>query len=199
VKGTSEARSTGLVAVRIAWITAILVCGLAILVESFSGTSGGSASGQLPGFAFSAGHDPSQRLPDLSSFDPAASMVGAAAREDRSGRAAKQKARGGRYSGSRIPPRSRSQQQDTSRGTPVITPRPKPPQAPGSDPAGAPQGPSPTQPKPPQASPVTPPQPAPAPPVISPEAPTAPSVDPPESPKPPQAPKPPKPLKPTKP
>lgn len=44
VKGTSEVRLAGLVAVRIAWITAILVCVLVILIELLSGTDGGDPS-----------------------------------------------------------------------------------------------------------------------------------------------------------
>jgi hypothetical protein len=44
VKGTSELRLAGLVAVRIAWITAIAVCVLVILIELLSGTDGGDPS-----------------------------------------------------------------------------------------------------------------------------------------------------------
>jgi hypothetical protein len=44
MKGTSEARLAGLVVVRIAWITAIAVCVLVILIELLSGTDGGDSS-----------------------------------------------------------------------------------------------------------------------------------------------------------
>jgi hypothetical protein len=43
VKGTSEARLAGLVAVPIAWITAILVCPVAILIGLVSGTGSGNS------------------------------------------------------------------------------------------------------------------------------------------------------------
>jgi hypothetical protein len=197
VKGTSETRLAGLAAVRIAWITAILVCGLAILVELFSGTSGGSASQQMPGFAFSAGRDSSQRLPEFSSTASAAAMEGAAAQEDHSGRA-KQKPPGGSHSGSGIPPRSGNQLVDTGGRTPVATPRPKPPGALEGDPAKAPQAspvtlPNPAEPpKPPKPpkEPSTPPG-LPKPP----KPPEEPSVDPPKppeepSPEPPEPPEP---------
>ncbi len=79
VKGTSEVRLAGLVAVRISWITAIVVCALAILIGLISGTDRGDSSQQLPGFAFSEGGDFSPQLPESALFDPAAAMVGAAA------------------------------------------------------------------------------------------------------------------------
>jgi hypothetical protein len=44
MKRTSEVRLAGLVAVRIAWITAIAVCVLVILTELLSGTDGGDSS-----------------------------------------------------------------------------------------------------------------------------------------------------------
>jgi hypothetical protein len=44
VKGTSEAILVGLVAVRIAWITAIVVCVLVVLIDLLSGTDGGDPS-----------------------------------------------------------------------------------------------------------------------------------------------------------
>jgi hypothetical protein len=197
VKGTSQARVTGLVAVRIAWITAIAVCALAILIGLLTGTGTGDPSRQLPGFAFSAGRDSSHQSPGFTWHDPAAAMAGAAAQKDRS-RWAKEGAPGDSHSGSRIPPRSGSQPEDTGGRAPVITPRPKPPQAPGGDPAGAPQTPSvgpPTPPKPPKP-PQAPPEPTPAPPVTPPEPTPAPPVTPPEPPKPPKSPKPPKPPKP---
>jgi hypothetical protein len=193
---------TGLVAVRITWITAILVCGVAILVELFSGTSGGSASRQLPGFAFSAGSDSSQRLPKFSSVDPAAAMVGAAAVEGRSGRA-KQKPPAG-HSGSRIPPRSGNQPVDTGGRMPLVTPRPKPPRAPHGDPANTPPAPSVTPPESPKPAqePSTPPPKPPEEPVVEPpkppKPPKEPSLDPPDPAEEP-LPEPPKPSKPSKP
>jgi hypothetical protein len=138
--GTSEGRMAGLVAVRIAWITAIVVCALAILIELFSGSSGGDSLRQLPGFAFSDGGDSSPQSPEFASFDPAAPLVAAAAKQDRSGRAKKGDPRN-RHSRSGIPRRSGSQPEDTGGRTPVVTPRPKPPQAPGREPAVAPQAP----------------------------------------------------------
>ena len=200
VKGTSEARMTGLVAVRIAWITAIVVCAAAMLIGLFTGTgtgTGGDPSQQLPGFAFSAGRDSSQRLPAFSSFDPVAATVGAAAQEDRSGRA-KEGAPGDSHPASGVPPRSGTQPEDAGGRTLVITPRPKPPRAPEGDPAEAPQAPPVSPAKPPPAPPVSRPQPPPEPPVISPGPTPEPPVTPPEPSKPPKAPKPPKPEKPPK-
>ena len=204
MKGTSQARVTGLVAVRIAWIMALAVCGLAILIGLLTGTGSGDPSQRLPGFAFSAGPDSSQQSPQspgFTSLDPAAAMSGAAAQKDRS-RRAKEGAPGDSHSGSGVPHRSGSQPEYTGGRTPVVTPRPKPPQAPGGDPAEAPQAPSvaPTKPpKPPEptpAPPVTSPEPTPAPPVTSPEPTPAPPVTPSE---PPKSQKSPKPLKPPKP
>jgi hypothetical protein len=201
VKGTSQARVTGLVAVRIAWIMALAVCGLAILIGLLTGTGSGDPSQQLPGFAFSAGPDSSQQSPQspgFTSLDPAAAMSGAAAQKDRGRRA---KEGGDSHSGSGVPHRSGSQPEDTSGATPVVTPRPKPPKALGGDPAEAPQAPSVAPQKPPKPSEPTPappvisPEPTPAPPVISPEpapAPVTPS-------EPPKSQKSPKPLKPPKP
>ena len=199
MKGTSQARVTGLVAVRIAWIMALAVCGLAILIGLLTGTGTGDPSQRLPGFAFSAGPDSSHQSPGFTSLDPAAVTVGAAAHEDR-GRA-KERAPGDRHSGSGVPPRLGSQPEYTGGRTPVVTPRPKLPQAPGGDPAEAPQAPSVAPPKPPKppeptpAPPVTSPEPTPAPPVTSPE-PTPAPVTPSE---PPKSQKSPKPLKPPKP
>jgi hypothetical protein len=178
------------VGVRIAWITAIAVCGLAILIGLLTvtvtgtGTGTGNSSQQLPGFAFSAGHDSSRQPPELTLHDSAAAMPGGAAQKDRS-RWAKEGSPGDSHSGSGIPPRSGSQAEDTGPSTPVTIPRPKLPQAPGGDPAETPQAPSVTLPKPPQAAPVTQPEPAPAPTVISPDPPPAPPVtEPPKPPKP---------------
>jgi hypothetical protein len=177
VKGTSEARLAGLVAVRIAWITAILVCAVAILIGLVSGTSSGGSSQLLPGFAFSAGPDSSQQSSEAALPEPAAATVGAEPQWDRSGRATKG-APGESHYRSGVPTRSGGQPEDTGGRTPVVTPRPKPPQGPGGDPAEAPQAPSGAPPKPPQAPPVTPTEPSPAPPVT----PTEPSPAPPEPP-----------------
>jgi hypothetical protein len=186
VKGTSEPRLAGLMAVRIAWITAILVCVVAILIGLVSGTGSGNSSRQFPGFAFSGGvsegRDSSQQSPEPVSFDPAVATVGAAARRDRKGRAMKGAAGDSHYR-SGVPTRSGSQPEDTGGGrTPEITPRPKPTQAPQGDPAEAPQAPSGAPPKPPQTSPVTSPEPSPAPPVTAPDSSPAPPEPPPAPP-----------------
>jgi hypothetical protein len=184
VKGT-EARLAGLVAVRIAWITAILVCAVAILIGLVSGTGSGNSSQQFPGFAFSKGlsdgRDSSHQSSESASFDSAAATVGAVAHRDRNGRARKGAPGDSQFS-SGVPTRSGSQPEDTGGRTPAVTPRPKPPRAPEGDPAEAPQAPSGAPPKPPQAPPVTSPKPPPAPPEPSPEpspAPPEPSPAPP--------------------
>jgi hypothetical protein len=187
VKGISEARLAGLVAVRITWITAILVCAVAILIGLISGTGSGNSSPQFPGFAFSKGlsdgRDSSHQSSESASFHPAAAMVGAAAHRDRNGRAVKG-AHGKTHYNSGVPTRSGSQPEDSGGRTPVVTHRPKPPQG---DPAEAPQAPSGAPTKPPQAPPVASPNPPPAPPV----SPSEPSPEPPEpSPAPPVIPAP---------
>jgi hypothetical protein len=179
VKGISEARLAGLVAVRITWITAILVCAVAILIGLISGTGSGNSSPQFPGFAFSKGlsdgRDSSHQSSESASFHPAAAMVGAAAHRDRNGRVVKG-AHGKTHYNSGVPTRSGSQPEDSGGRTPVVTHRPKPPQAPEGDPAEAPQAPSGAPTKPPQAPPVASPNPPPAPPV----SPSEPSPAPPE-------------------
>ena len=159
-------------AVQIAWITASVVCALAILIGLFTGTGGGNSSQRFPGFAFSAGRDSSHQSPGFTLLEPAAAMSGAAAQKDRGGWG-KEGAPGDSHSGSGVPPRSGSQPEITSGRTPVVTPRPKPPRALGGDPVEAPQAPS-----------VAPPKPA--------KPPKEPSMAPPKAPKPAKAPKPPK-------
>ena len=198
VKGTFEVRLAGLVAVRIVWITAIVVCALAILIGLLSSSDGGHSSQQLPGFASTEGGDPSQPLPEFASFDPAAGILGPAPQQDRSGRA-KEDRPGRSHSGAGIPPRSGSQLEDTGGKGPAATPRPKAPQAPQGDPAEAPQAPSVTSPEPTKAPSVSPPKPPEPPKPVKP--PEEPSVSPPKPVKPPKEPsvpppKPPKPLKP---
>ena len=171
VKGGSEIRFAGLAAVRITWITAIVVCVLAILIGLLSGTDSRNSSGQLPGFAFSDGGDPSQ-FPESASLDPAAALAGvvdgkaqrtktAGPQGDRSQRA-DVRAPGDTQSGARVPEGSGSQPGNEGGRGPSPTPGPKPPQPPSST---APK-PTPAQPvslpKLPQA-PVSPSKPAPAP------------------------------------
>jgi hypothetical protein len=195
VKGTFEVRLAGLVAVRIVWITAIVVCALAILIGLLSSSESGHSSQQLPGFASTEGGDPSQPLPEFTSFDPAAGILGPAPQEDRSGRA-KEDLPGGSHSGAGIPPRSGSQLEDAAGKAPAATPRPKAPQAPQRGPAEAPQAPSVTPPEPTKAPSVSPPKPPESPKPVKP--PKEPSVSPPKPVKPPKEPSvpPPKPLKP---
>jgi hypothetical protein len=205
VNGTSEVRLAGLVAVRIAWITAVVVCAVVILIGLFSGTDGGDSSQRLPGFAFTDGGDSSQQLPEFASFDPAAGIVGAAAEQNRTARSkdrsarAKEAAIGNGYPGPGVPPRSGSRSDGAGGGIPVVRPRPKPtqpegnrvgaPLAPDRGPAGAPQA--------PQGGPGGAPQapeggPIPAPPGGGPaEPPQEPEVPSPEKPKPLKPPKPP--------
>jgi hypothetical protein len=167
VKSTSDLRLAGLVAVRIAWITAFVVCALAILIGLFSGTDGGDSSLQLPGFGSTDGGDSSQLLPEFALFDPAAAMVGAEAQK----KAQKTK--------------TAAATEDAGGRAPVVTPRPTPPQAPSVARPEPPQALSVTTPEPPQAPSVTTPEPPQAPSVTTPELPQAPSVT---TPEPPQAP-----------
>jgi hypothetical protein len=190
VNSTSEVRLAGLVAVRVAWITAIVVCALVILIGWFSGTDGGDSSQELPEFAFNDGGDSSQQSPEFALLDPAAALVGAAAQEDRSGWA-KEGAPGDGHSESGVPPRWGAQPDGAGGGTPVVTPRPKPPQAPEGDPAEAPREPSVAPPKPPKppeepsVAPAKPPKPPKEPsvaPAKPPNPPKEPSVAPPKPP-----------------
>jgi hypothetical protein len=167
--------------VRIAWITAILVCAVAILIGLFSGTDGGDSSQQLPGFAFSEAGDSSQQSSESALPDPAAAGVGAAAQEDRSGWAKDGAPKDSRFA-SGVPGLPGTQPEDTGDRTPVATPRPKGQQAPAGDPAEAPQAPSVDPPKPPPTPPVAPPKPPPPPPVTTPDPPPVPPVTPPEPP-----------------
>lgn len=184
----SEVRLAGLVAVRIAWMTAIVVCALAILIGLFTGTDGGDASQQLPGFAFS--RDSSHQVAESASLDPAAPTVGPAVQDGRSGvaKTGKDKHAGpvDGHSAFGVPPRSGSLPEDTGAGMRVVTRRPKPPQAPEDHPTGAPQPPAVTAPKP--LEPPTPPE---TPAVTQPKPPKPPK---PTEPKPPKEtePKPPK-------
>jgi hypothetical protein len=73
VKSAYEVRF--LAAVRITWITAILVCVLAVVSGLLSGTDGSNSSQQFPGFAFADGGNSSQPFPDFASLDPAAALV----------------------------------------------------------------------------------------------------------------------------
>jgi hypothetical protein len=151
VKNGSEVTLAGLVAVRITWITATVVCVVSILIGLLSGTNGGDSSEQFPGFAFSDGGDPSQQLPEFALFEPAAAIFGAeaqqkaqatktvAAQEDRSGRT-KGVALGKGHYRSGVPPRSGSHPQGADGRKPVVTSSPKPPRAPSLNPPKLPQG-----------------------------------------------------------
>jgi hypothetical protein len=183
LKSASEVRLAGLLIVRTTWITAILVCVLAILSGFLSGTDGRDSSQRLPGFAFTDGGDSSWRLPEFALFEPAAPVVGggmtktAAPQDDRAQRA-KEQAPGDSYSNSGVPHRSGSQPKDAGGRVPVVTPRPKPPQAPSETNPEPLQTLSVTRPKPPQAPSVTLPNPPQAPSVTLPNPPQAPSVTP---------------------
>jgi hypothetical protein len=186
VKNGSEVTLAGLVAVRITWITATVVCVVSILIGLLSGTNGGDSSEQFPGFAFSDGGDPSQQLPEFALFEPAAAIFGAeaqqkaqatktvAAQEDRSGRT-KGVALGKGHYRSGVPPRSGSHPQGADGRKPVVTSSPKPPRAPSLNPPKLPQAPSVSPPKLPQAPSLNPPKlpqgaseiPAPSPPPVS--------------------------------
>ena len=81
MRKASEVRLTGLAAVRITWITAIVVCVLAVVSGLLSGTDGRDSSRQFPGFAFTDGgnaQNAQQPLPDFASLDPTAALVGGA-------------------------------------------------------------------------------------------------------------------------
>lgn len=182
VKDGSEIRFAGLAAVRITWITAIVVCVLAILIGLLSGTDSRNSSGQLPGFAFSDGGDPLQPLqqsPESASLDPVAALAAvvdgkaqrtmtAAPQGDRS-QWADERAPGDTHSGARVPGGSGSQPgkeggQPGNEGGSGPSPRsgsksPQPPSSTSPKPTPAPAV---SPPKVPQA-PVSPPKPAPPP------------------------------------
>ncbi len=160
---------------RITWITAIVVCVLAILTGLLSGTDSRNSSGQLPGFAFSDGGDPWQQSPEFASLDPAAALAGvvdgkaqrtqrtitAASLGHRSQRA-DERAPGDTHSGARVPGGSGSQPGNQGGRGPSPTPGPKSPQPPSSNPTKPTPAPPLSPPKLPQA-PVSPPKPAPQP------------------------------------
>jgi hypothetical protein len=166
VKNGSQVGSAlaGVVIVRITWITAILVSVLAILGGLLSGTDGRDSSQPLPGFAFTDGGGSPEQSPAFALFEPAASVVGggqaktAAPQDDRSQRT-KEQAPGDSYSSSDVPHRSGSQPKDAGGRALVVTPRPRPPQAPSETRPRPPQPPSVTRPNLPQAPSVTRPTP----------------------------------------
>jgi hypothetical protein len=148
--------SAGLLIVRIAWITAILVGVLAILVGLLSGTDGGDSSAGssetafAPGFGFEA-------QPEAQSAKPPAR------RDDRVRRAEVQLAAESRPS-SGAPSRSAGRPADDGGSTPVATPQPapqpKPTPAPQPKPTPAPQPkPTPAPPQLPVSSQPAPPEP----------------------------------------
>jgi hypothetical protein len=177
VKSGSEIRSAGLAAVRITWITAIAVCGFAIVTGLISGTDSHNSAGKLPGFAFSDGGDPLQQIRESASLDPAAApAVVVDGKAQRTVTAARQGAGsqrpGERAPGQDTPSRARlprgsgSQPENESGRGPSSTSGPKPAQSPSpSKPTPAPQV---SPPKLPQVSPPKLPQ-------VSPTKPSAPS------------------------
>jgi hypothetical protein len=183
VNSAPDIRLAGLVAVRITWITAIVVSVLAILSGLLSGTDGRDSSQQLPGSAFADGGDTSQQLPEFALFDPAAALVGAgktkaaAPQDDRSQRA-KEQASSDRHFDSSIPDRSGSQPQvkDPGGSGPVVTPRSNPPQAASVTRPTSSQTPSVSQPDLPQTPTVSQPDLPQAPSVALPDTPQAPLV-----------------------
>ena len=167
VKGGSEIRSAGLAAVRITWITAIVVCVLAILTGLLSGTDSRNSSGQLPGFAFSDGGGPWQQSPESAAAlagvvdGKAQRTLTAAPQGDRSQRA-DVRAPGDTHSGARVPDGSGSQPGNEGGRGPSPTPGPKPPQPSSSNPTKPTPAPPVSPPKLP-LEPVSPPKPAPQP------------------------------------
>jgi hypothetical protein len=183
----------GLAATRLVWITAIVVCAVAILSGLLSGTDGGNSSPQFPGFAFTDGGNSAPQVPDFASLDPVAALVGrdtqgtaprtqktepAPAQADR-GRPISEQAPGDSHS--RIGGRHPESQQEAAGGRPpASTPGHDRPQAPT---VGLPKPPKPSQaptvtvnvPKPPQAPTVTVNVPKPPPPSEPPSGPSAPS------------------------
>jgi hypothetical protein len=147
--------SNGLVIVRIAWLAAILVGVLAILLGWLSG-GGGNPSGEqaasAPGFAFEA-----QQKTE--------SAEAAAPRDDRNQRAKGQILVGSRP-GSDAPSGSAGPPDDTGGGAPVVTRQPTPTPSPKPKPTPAPQPkPTPAPPQVPVSSQPAPPEPV-QPPVI---------------------------------
>ena len=130
--------STVSVLVRISWITVILIPVLLILGALLSGSDGG---------------DSSPPLPQVASAPPAAPVVGGEAQKtaapqiDRTRRATSQ-ARDISQSGSGVP--QTEEPGNAGARTPVVNPRPQPPQASRPKPQPAPR------PKPPQATPEIP-------------------------------------------
>ena len=172
MKSASELRLAGLGAVRITWITAIVVCVLAVLSGLLSGTDGRNSSRQFPGFAFTDGGDSSQQFPGfqqfpgLASLDPAAALVGGDAREippktqkiatagpnGNRGQRVNQQAPGGSHSRPGAPPPGSQPGGDGGR-PPSSARGPSQPQAP--TPRPKPQAPTVSPPKLPQAPKVT--------------------------------------------
>jgi hypothetical protein len=182
VKSAPEARLTALAAVRITWITAIVVCALAILTGWFSGGEGGNPSRHLPGFAFADGGEAAKLLPDSTVLDRAAEVVGepqmkarrakAEARQQSGIQSAGEQASGDSdesRSRNRAPNRSGSQPEDVGARAPADTNGPSSPQGPSlSQPPRLPEAPS-----------VDLPDPLPDPPLLGPpDPPQGPSGDP---------------------
>jgi hypothetical protein len=198
VKSASEARIAGLAAVRITWITAIVVCVLAILSGLLAGTDGRNFSQQFPGFGFTDGGNSSQQFPEFASFDPAAALVGAepqrnapttqktetAGPQGHRDQPIDEQASGPGHSKTGVPhPGSRPE--SVGGRAPSSAPRPNRPQAPTVNIPKPPQLPTVNLPKPQQQAPtVNLPKPQQAPTVNLPEPPQAPTVSLPEPPQP---------------
>jgi hypothetical protein len=165
MRNASEIKLTGLAAVRITWITAIVVCVLAIVSGLLSGTDGRNSSRQFPGFAFTNGGNAPQLLPDFASLDPVAALVGGEARKNapktqknetagpQGNRAQRvdEQALGDSHSKAGVPP-SGTQPEGSGGRPPSSTPGPNRPQRPTVDVPQLPQAPtvSVNVPKPPQ-------------------------------------------------
>jgi hypothetical protein len=193
VKSASEARIAGLAAVRITWITAIVVCVLAILSGLLAGTDGRNFSQQFPGFGFTDGGNSSQQFPEFASFDPAAALVGeepqrnapttqkteTAGPQGHRGQPIDEQASGPGHSKTGVPhPGSRPE--SVGGRAPSSAPRPNRPQAPTVNIPKPPQLPTVSLPKPPQAPTVSLPKPSQGPTVSLPKPPQAPTVSLPE-------------------
>jgi hypothetical protein len=173
LKRTSEVTPAGLAAVRLTWITAILVCGLALLSGLLSGSGGGGSSHGFPGFAFSGSGD-SAPFADVASLDPAALLLGGDA-QDNAPKAQKTETAGSHgYRGQWVKEQARGDSHSGDSQSRAGVPHPgRQPEGPGGNPPSSTSGPNRPQappvslPKPPQAPTVT---------VNVPKPPQAPSV-----------------------
>jgi hypothetical protein len=138
--------------VRITWVTAVLVGGLAILVGLLSGSDGGDSSVSSPEAAFAPGF----------AFDAQQKAEGAqtpASQDDRN-RRGKGQITGESRPSSAAPSGSAGQPADNGESTPVATPQPEPQPPPRPTPTPAPRPkPTPAPPQLPVSTPPAPPEP----------------------------------------